>query len=190
MPSRSTPLSGLLTAALATFFALLILVPAQAEAVNVKRLTASVKVCPGQNRSGHSTKAQLRAMRCLINYARSHSGKRKFKSSSQLNRSAARKSSDILRCGFDHSACGRDFTFWMKKVGYGGGCWAGAENIAWGQGKLGNPRKIFISWLRSAGHRQNLLASGFNAFGVGMRNGKFLGYRGAQVWTTHFGRRC
>lgn len=190
MPFRPKPLSGLLIPALAALFALLLLAPARADAVNVKRLTAPVKVCPGQNKSGHATNAQLRAMRCLVNYARSRSGARKLKSSRQLNRSADRKSSDIMRCGFDHSACGRDFTFWMRKVGYGNGCWAGAENIAWGQGKLGNPRKIFVSWLRSSGHRQNLLSGGFNAFGVGLRKGKFLGYSGAQVWTTHFGRRC
>lgn len=189
-PSSGGRLGGALAfLLLVTLVAAALFNPARAEAGGVKRLTAPVEVCPGQNSTG-SAKRQLRAMRCMVNYARRKSGLRPLKSAGPLNRSASLKSTDIMRCGFDHSACGRDFTFWMRKVGYGSGCWAGGENIAWGQGKLGNPRNIFVAWLRSSGHRRNILSTSFNAFGVGLRKGRVEGHRDAQVWTTHFGRRC
>lgn len=188
--SKGLLVSLFLAAALPLIFSLLLL-PDRSGAASVAKLTASVKQCPGQNiRSGQPNR-QAKAMRCLINYARARSGLKRLKKSAQLNRSAKNKSRDIMRCGaFDHNACGRDFTFWMKRVGYARRCWAGAENIAWGQYRLGSPRKIFVAWLRSPGHRANMLSRGFNAFGVGLRSGKFQGHRGARVWTTHFGRRC
>ena len=183
-------LTGLILTVLLSTLALL-LFPARSSAATVSSLTAPTKVCPGQNIRSGKPNRQVQAMRCLINYARARSGMHRLKRSGQLNRSAKNKSRDIMRCGaFDHNACGRDFTFWMKRVGYARRCWAGAENIAWGQYQLGSPRRIFISWLKSSGHRANMLSRGFNAFGVGLRSGSFQGYRGARVWTTHFGRRC
>lgn len=170
---------------------LLFALPERAEAVNLSRLTAPGPVCKGQGSTSAPPGVQTRAMRCLINFARKRSGMHRLKKSNKLNHSAKRKSSDMLRCGsFDHYACGRDFTFWMKKVGYTRGCWAGAENIAWGQHRLGNARQIFRSWMRSSAHRNNILSRDFNAFGVGLREGRFQGYKGAQLWTTHFGKRC
>jgi uncharacterized protein YkwD len=182
--SAAIAVSVLAVALLSAFAA-----PTRAEAINLQRLVAPTSVCPGQN-DIDSPKAQLRAMRCLINYARAKSGVRKLKTSGQLNRSATLKANDIKRCGFEHSACGRDFTFWMRKVGYARRCWSGAENIAWGQGVFGSARRIFISWMRSSGHRRNLMAREFNAFGVGLKRGRFQGYSGSQVWATHFGSRC
>ena len=171
--------------------ALMTLSPAPAGAVNVKRLTASAKACPNQNNINASARTQTRAMHCLINHARKKRGLRKLKKSRQLNRSARRKSGDMKRCGsFDHYACGRDFSFWMRKVGYTSRCWTAAENIAWGQGRLGSPRKIFVAWLRSPGHRANMFSGRFSALGAGLRKGTFQGHRRARVWTTHFGHRC
>lgn len=169
----------------------LLILPAQASAVNVSRLTAPGHVCAAQGNPNAAAKKQIQAMRCMINYARSRSGLRRLSKSRQLDSSAKRKSRDMVRCrSFDHSACGRDFTYWMHKVGYTSRCWSGAENIAWGQYRLGNVRKIFIAWLRSPGHRANMLSRNYNALGVGLRKARFQGYRGAQVWTTHFGKRC
>ena len=162
-----------------------------AEALSVKRLTASVNACPGQNDSSARPAAQSRVMRCMFNFAREKRGLSRLKSSSQLDRSARRKSGDIKRCGsFDHYACGRDFTFWMRQVGYARQCWTAAENIAWGKGKNGNVRSIFVAWLKSPGHRANILSRNYSAVGAGVRKGRFFGNRGSQVWTTHFGSHC
>ncbi len=97
----------------------------------------------------------------------------------------------MVRCdSFDHGACGREFTFWMRRVGYlDGGCWRAAENIALGTGRLGTPRSIFRGWLHSSGHRENILGP-FHDVGVGLRVGDLEGFSGAHVWTQHFGSHC
>lgn len=182
---------SLYLALLVTLASLLLVMPERADALNLARLTAPGSVCKGQSNNTAPANVQVRAMRCLINYARKRSGLRPLKRSRQLDRSSKRKSVDMLRCGsFDHYACGRDFTFWMHKVGYTSRCWAGAENIAWGQYRLGNPRQIFRAWMRSSGHRKNILSRNYRALGVGLRKGRFQGHKGAQLWTTHFGKRC
>lgn len=60
------------------------------------------------------------------------------------------------------------------------------ENLAWGSGRYGTARSIVQSWLRSPGHRANLLRPGFRRIGIGARVGTFAGYRGAVVVTADF----
>ncbi len=75
-------------------------------------------------------------------------------------------------------------------MGYGGRCTALGENIAWGTGRLGTARSIFAAWIRSRGHRANILGP-FADFGIGLRTGRLEGNSGARVWTQAFGsRRC
>ena len=62
--------------------------------------------------------------------------------------------------------------------------------MAWGSGPNGSPRSIMRSWIYSDHHRHNILNRSFRDIGVGMRRGTFQGYRGSEVWTTHFGYRC
>jgi uncharacterized protein YkwD len=50
-------------------------------------------------------------------------------------------------------------------------------------------RSIFTSWMRSEGHRENILGS-FSQVGIGLRVGGLEGYEGAHVWTQQFGSRC
>lgn len=130
-------------------------------------------------------------MRCLVAFARRQAGLPALTPVDKLGRSARRKSGDILRCDrFDHEACGRPFTYWMEQVGYlDGRCWSAAENIAFGTGSASTPREIFDGWIHSSGHRYNILGS-FRDFGVGLRVGTLEGFRGAHVWTQHFGTLC
>lgn len=127
-------------------------------------------------------------MICMVNYARQKSGLKRYRKQRQLTWSAQRKSRDILRCGFSHEACGRDFDFWIRKSGYlGAGGWRTGENIAWGSGSLGSVRSIFIAWMKSKGHREAILSSGFVDVGVGMAKGTFEGATDARIWVLHFG---
>jgi uncharacterized protein YkwD len=130
-------------------------------------------------------------MRCLTGYARDRAGLAPLADVRALDRSAARKSRDMLRCDqFDHEACGRDFTFWVARVGYlAGGCGRVGENIAYGTGTLGSPRAIFAAWLGSEGHRRNILGP-YRDLGVGLRIGALGEVRHAHVWTQHLGARC
>jgi uncharacterized protein YkwD len=125
---------------------------------------------------------------CLVNQARKQRGLSPLAAPSSLARSAARKSADILRCDqFSHEACGREFTYWIERSGYGGCGWG--ENIAYGSGSFATPRSIFQMWMNSAGHRRNILGS-YDDIGIGLQVGELEGEGGAHVWTQQFGSRC
>ena len=130
-------------------------------------------------------------MRCMTNFARRHARIGRFSRSAKLDSSSDRKGEDILRCdSFSHYACGRDFTFWLQRVNYIGGCWNAGENIAYGTGDLGTTRSVFRAWMHSTGHRQNILSGSYSQLGVSLRVGNLGGTRGAHVWVQHFGDRC
>jgi len=102
-------------------------VPAQQEPI------AAAGFCPGKDDADASQVVQLEAMRCLIDFARRDAGLAPLSVSNRLDLSAEAKSADILRCDdFDHYACGRDFNYWLGRVGYlHARCWRVGENIAW-----------------------------------------------------------
>ena len=160
---------------------------ASADASGAARLIAPVSACTGQTDPGAPNAAQVRAMRCLTNFARRGRGLPVLAAAPVLDRAATQKSADILRCDeFSHEACGRPFTYWLERFGYLRDCGGAGENIAWGNGELGSPRKIFGAWMRSPGHRENILGS-FEQIGIGLRVGRFEGVAGAHVWTQNFG---
>jgi uncharacterized protein YkwD len=168
---------------------LLALAPAAAAVAAPSGLIAPASACPGQSNPGAPSAKQARAMRCMTNYARQRRGKPPLAGLPSLHRAARGKSGDILRCDqFDHEACGREFTYWFERVGYGGRCTALGENIAWGTGSLGSVRSIFSAWIDSPGHRANILGD-FEEIGIGLRIGGLEGNTGAHVWTQEFGSR-
>ncbi|HEX5713888.1 MAG TPA: CAP domain-containing protein [Solirubrobacterales bacterium] len=174
--------AALAVAALAT--------PAGAAASEGRRapLIASASACPNQTDPSARPAAQVKAMRCLLNSARAGRGLPPLAPSAPLNGAAGHKSADILRCDeFSHEACGREFTYWVERSGYRGRCLA--ENIAWGSGPLGSVRSIFSNWMRSSGHRENILGP-YAEIGIGLRIGGLEGYGGAHVWTQVFGGDC
>ena len=127
-------------------------------------------------------------MLCLVNDARRARGLPELAADDGLDRAADHKSADILRCDeFSHEACGREFTYWIERLGFHG-C-AAAENIAWGGGSLGAVRSIFRLWMHSSGHRANILGP-YEEIGIGLRVGNLEGNGGAHVWTQDFGGGC
>ena len=173
--------------------ALLVLVCAgPARALDVNRLIAPPSVCGGQRNADAPASLQERAMRCMTNYARRQDHRRALRDSGRLDTSAEMKSRDIVRCdSFSHSACGRDFTYWIERVGYlRTACWRAGENIAWGSAAYGSVRSIFSAWMHSPPHRENILSGGYDSFGVGLDVGGLDGYRDAHVWVQHFGGHC
>jgi uncharacterized protein YkwD len=152
-------------------------------------LLAPTSRCANQTSATASLNLQAQAMYCLINYARERSARAPLRPS-VLMESAARKARDILACQqFSHTACGRDYAFHIRAVGYGASCWGAGENLAFGTGSLGAPRAVMSAWLNSSGHRQNLLASYFRDDGIGVLRGT-LGGSAGQVWVAHLGYRC
>lgn len=162
-----------------------------AGAMDLERLIAPTTACADQTDPQASVAAQEQAMRCLSNYAREHMGMGPLGDAGNLDRSARDKSGDILRCdSFSHYACGREFTYWMQRVGYiPARCWRVGENIARGTGDLGNVRAIFRAWIHSPEHRENILGR-YSQIGVGLRVGNLGGHSDVHVWTQHFGSHC
>jgi uncharacterized protein YkwD len=171
---------AVLAAALAT------LVLAPAASARAPQL-APEGACPNQSDAAAPAAAQLAAMECLTNFARTTAGLPALKGSKPLGKAALAKSDDILTCDeFSHEACGREFTYWMGKGGYLKGCWKAGENIAWGTGEYSTVRSIFESWMESPEHRANILGN-FREIGIGLRAGTLEGNAGAAVWTQDFG---
>ena len=156
-----------------------------------KPLIASAAACPGQNHLDIPAEQQVETMRCMTDFARRQAGLGSLGGPAPLDVSAGRKARDILSCdSFSHSACGREFTYWMKETGYlRGGCWRAGENLAWGIGQQGGVRAIFLAWMHSPEHRQNILGS-YTDLGLGVEVGTLEGRDGTRVWTQHFGSHC
>lgn len=186
----SHPLT-ILVGGLALLAALVAVAPANADAVQARQLIAPESACPGQVGTEQPVAVQEQAMRCMTNFARARAGLRPLGASGELDGAAAGKAGDIIDCDeFSHQACGREFTYWMERVGYlDAGCWRAGENIAWGTGQLGSVRSIFFGWMRSAGHRHNIFGH-YQRIGIGLEAGSVDGYPGAAVWVQQFGSHC
>lgn len=154
-------------------------------------LVAPPSACPNQLNAAAPATAQERTMRCLTDFARARAGLSALADSAPLDLSAEDKGSDVLRCdSFSHTACGREFTYWMREAGYmSEACWRVGENLAWGVGAYGTVRSIFQAWLRSPEHRQNILGD-YEALGLSRQVGVLEGRANTVVWTAHFGSHC
>jgi uncharacterized protein YkwD len=158
----------------------------------LRALAAPGDSCIGVDDPNAPIAAQEAAMECMVNFARQEAGLPKLADSRRLDGSADSKAGDILRCNqFSHEACGRDFTYWMRRAGYlSGKCWWVGENLAWGTGSLGSARSIMKAWLHSPEHRANLLSTNFTQYGLSLRVGSLSGNSDAHVWVNHFGSHC
>jgi uncharacterized protein YkwD len=144
--------------------------------------------CEGQTNAKAPESQQERAMRCLINHARAHTGAQSLGSSRSLERAAGQKSGDVMRCGFSHTACGRPADLYPRRFGYtAAGSWAWGENLAVGRGKRGSARKVLKAWLHSPPHREAMLRGSFDDAGIGLRRGRFSGHRDVAVWVLELG---
>jgi uncharacterized protein YkwD len=114
-----------------------------------------------------------RAAVCLLNRRRAARGMPRLRINRRLSRAARRHTRDMVRRGyFGHtSPRGVDMLSRIKRTGYLGGgvrSWTVGENIAWGQKHRGSPRSIVRAWMRSSGHRHNILNPGFREMGIGV----------------------
>jgi uncharacterized protein YkwD len=101
-----------------------------------------------------------------------------------LTKAARSHSADMIRKDrLWHGNVGRR----LKKFGYHWRTYG--ENIGWGSGSRGSSKSIFRSWMKTRGHRSNILNRRFREIGVGVETGTFKGTRGATVYTVDFGTR-
>jgi uncharacterized protein YkwD len=162
-----------------------------AQARRLSALVAPTSVCANQTDLVDAPAVQEQAMRCMTNFARQKWGLRPLGNATGLDRSAADKNRDILRCDdFSHYACGRNFTYWMGRVGYlSARCWRAGENIAWGTSDMATVRSIFVAWIHSPDHRANILGR-YSQIGIALEVGRLHHSDQAHVWTQDFGSHC
>ena len=154
-------------------------------------LIAPAATCPNQTDASASALTQEQTMRCMTDFARAGTGLGTLADSPQLDLSSLDKGTDVLRCdNFSHTACGREFTYWMREAGYmSEPCWRVGENLAWGTGTYGTVRSIFRAWMRSPEHRRNILGD-YETLGLNRQVGELEGQANTVVWTAHFGSHC
>ena len=156
--------------------------------------SAAQAACRGADASPASRSvAQVRAATvCLLNAERRARGLAPLRANAGLALAGQRHARDMVRRRyFAHaSLAGRDFKTRIRRTGYLRGHRAiVGENLAWGGGALATPRAIVRAWMRSPGHRANVLQPRFREVGVGVvRRLPSGGLRGA-TYAAEFGRR-
>ncbi|HVM69620.1 MAG TPA: CAP domain-containing protein [Gaiellaceae bacterium] len=119
-----------------------------------------------------------------VNAARAAHGLKPLVNDAALTRAARGHSATMLRTKvFAHG----DFGARIRAVGATGPFFG--ENLGWGVGTRASAREIVRMWLRSPGHRANLLRPGFRRVGLGAPAGPFAGYSRAVVVTANFAGR-
>lgn len=141
-------------------------------------------------------KAIRRATLCLLNRERARHGLKPLRSNGRLRTAALRHSGHMARAKFfEHTTpAGTSMTARVRRAGYlkGSRSWALGENIAWGTGALATPRQIVRAWMRSPGHRANILTGRFREIGIGVASAapvRIGASAGGATYTTDFGVR-
>jgi uncharacterized protein YkwD len=139
-----------------------------------------------------SKRVLVRATLCLLNAERARRHLRPLRLNSELSAAARGHSRAMVDKGFfSHtSPDGTTFVDRIRRSGYldGARAWNIGENIAYGSGRLSTPRAIAGAWMRSPGHRANILSSSYRSIGIGIASGTPGGDAGG-TYTTDFGRR-
>ncbi|MDQ3576223.1 MAG: CAP domain-containing protein [Actinomycetota bacterium] len=128
---------------------------------------------PKADRSGSASQDVL----TITNNERGKAGCPALTLDDRLTKAATDHSVDMARNNyFSHtSQDGRTFVERAKAAGYPN---PGAENIAKGQS---TPEAVMDAWMKSAGHRENILNCGLKTMGLGLATDGYY-------WTQLFGR--
>lgn len=156
---------------------------------------AAAAPCRGAGATGGQASLERlsSAVRCLINKRRHNHGAGRLDGNRRLREAAVGHSRGMVRHRF-FSHTGRDGSSpatRVRRTGYlrGSDSWTVAENLSWGQGGKSRPRAVVRRWMRSSGHRYNVLLSSVRDIGVGVARGSPIrGERGGVTYTVVFAR--
>jgi uncharacterized protein YkwD len=140
--------------------------PAHADAVG-----APAQACAGADAApdGESSVILRRAVRCIVNNARSARGLPVLRRSRRLGRAAAAHAADMVANHyFAHERPGWTLTSRLRSVGWTRDA---GEAIAFGCGGLGTPAAVVSSWMTSPPHLAILLSATFRRVGIGLAVG-------------------
>jgi uncharacterized protein YkwD len=120
---------------------------------------------------------QARAsVRCFLNRERKQRGLSKLDRDKRLQRASQRHNEVMIKKGcFSHECPGegslvarlRSVDYLLARLRN----WTCGENIAYGDGHLGTPKAMVRAWMKSPGHRANILNPLFKDVGVGVSAG-------------------
>ena len=141
----------------------------------------SVLVLAGANLASAGLTAREQAFVTAVNATRAAHGIGPLRVDATLTRAARYQSRvslarDVLAHG--------DFADRLRSFGATGRMLG--ENLAWASRGAADPRAIVQAWMRSPGHRENVLRPGFRRIGLGAAVGEFRGWLGATVVTADF----
>ncbi len=130
---------------------------------------------------------------CLLNKKRRAHGRKALRHNEGLALAGRRHARDMVRRRyFAHdSKAGRSFDDRIRNTGYLRGAKGGSvmgENLGWGSGSLATPRAMVRAWMRSPGHRANILRPAFREVGIAVVT-RTPGGSGGATYATEFGRR-
>jgi uncharacterized protein YkwD len=166
-------------------FALALGAPSAAHAADC----AGADVVPAADNLPVVTQATL----CLLNDQRTTHGLRALTENRALTGASTTYSQRMVREAFfaHESPDGRTLVSRLATVGYLAGRedWVAGENIGWGQGPLSTPRSMMTAWMRSAGHRENILSVEYREIGLGFALGTPPDSTWGATYTTDFGDR-
>jgi uncharacterized protein YkwD len=130
------------------------------------------------------------ALLCLLNAQRSRHGLAPFTEDTQLARAATRHSIDMGRRDYFEHRSPDGVEPWMRIGATGYAAQLVGENLAWGEAEEGTPASAVALWMRSAGHRANVLEPRYTQIGIGIAFDAPEPGRGrlpTAVYTTTFG---
>ena len=107
---------------------------------------------------------------CLLNNERAANGLAPLSSQSQLESAATSYSQAMVQQRFFSHVSPSGETLEDRLSAYIAGIstWDIGENLAWGESSYATPASIVGGWMRSDGHRANILNSTFREVGIGI----------------------
>jgi uncharacterized protein YkwD len=134
--------------------------------------------CPGADEvpARPADEAFADAVRCLLNAEREARDLDPLSANDRLAEAAQAHTDDMAeRSYFAHdSPEGGDPGDRARAAGYeprAGRTWRVGENLGYGSGPLGSPRRLMQGWMESPGHRSAILRPPFEEVGVGNSSG-------------------
>jgi uncharacterized protein YkwD len=178
---------------------LLLVLPASASAAKDggKRKARSAQQCANTDvaPAAGSVAVVRAAVLCLHNRERAERGLPLLREHAKLRQAAEGHSDDMVAGSyFSHDAPdGDDMVDRILRTGYarGAGGWSLGENIGYGTGDLATAAQIHRAWMRSPGHRANILRRQFREIGIGIALGAPVDAHGqtGATYTADFGLR-
>ncbi len=112
---------------------------------------------------------------CLHNQIRAEKGLPTLKDNAKLRKAAVGHANDMVQNGFfDHTSLDGDTVVdRILDAGYAkrNDAWTIGENLAWGTGELSTPQAIMDAWMKSSGHKANILKKAYKEIGIAVRIG-------------------